>query len=107
MNKHWEVFIILTFTAISGIMGASISKAMKLHVPWATFWYYGVGFLSITSWIWMTKRSPYNLLVTSLVWDVVYVGAWTMTTIWMGEAASHWQIGGAVLIFLGLMLLNF
>jgi drug/metabolite transporter (DMT)-like permease len=106
MNRHLEMVLALCILAVVGVWGAIASKAVKEGAHWA--WYYSAGMAGIATWTWMTKRSPWNLLISSLAWDIVYNIAFLGTMIvYLHEAGSRGQVVGAVLIVLGLIAMNF
>jgi hypothetical protein len=57
--------------------------------------------------VWLVKVSPYNLTVTTVLWDVVYNGAWFAVMIFaLGDVKGPLQAVGALLVLAGLVLMG-
>lgn len=99
-----RMLAVLLFTAAAAIVGAFLSKYSK---DGGSIWPYLLtsAWMGPLSWILMVKVSSQNMLVSSVVWNVVYEGTWTAITIWvLHEHGGTREILGAVLTLVGLML---
>lgn len=102
----WRLALVQCFVAVVAFFGAIASKAMRDAGGVYSWLYFGTGILGILSWMLTAKVSPYNLLVSSIVWDVVYNSVWIGTAVFfLKESSSVWQVVGAGVVALGLALM--
>lgn len=106
MTRTVEMVFALLCAGVAAVFGALASKAIRDGAHF--LWYVLAGLGGIGTWTWMAKRSPWNLLVSAVLWDIVYNVLWIGTTIvWCKEAGSSGQIAGAIVVVIGLVIMNF
>lgn len=90
---------------LTGILGAGLAKGISVGIlPW---WIpvvpsLGTGLL----WGWVSSRSS-NLSLSTVVFDVVYTGAFLAGFLLMGDRLSVVQTCGVCLALLGVALMSF
>lgn len=95
----------LVLLALSAFGGAWASQYMRNSGP---FWpYLLTGLPTLALWIWIVRVSPYNLTVTTVLWDVIYNGVWISTMIFVLHEVKTWtQAVGAAVVVVGLVLMG-
>ena len=105
MTRQTEFVLVMLVVALVAFAGALASKYVHHGGHWLV--YYIPGMLSIGTWAWVARRSPYTLLTSSMVWDVVYNGVWVIAVVLTArEGNSTMQIIGACVITVGLVLMG-
>lgn len=103
--RHLELIGIMVTLAVVATVGAFLCRAMR--EGYGVWTYYALSLLTTTTWVLTIKRSPYNLLVSSVLWNVIYNGTWTLVTIFvLKEHTSIWQAWGGGVVVLGLVLMG-
>ena len=102
----WKLVLVQCFVAMVAFLGAVLSKQMREGPALFSWLYFVAGVMGIFSWMLTARASPYNLLVSSIVWDIVYNTVWIGTAIFvLGESSSVWQAVGAGVVVTGLALM--
>lgn len=105
MTRTTEMVLALVVVTIIGSWSAVASKMVKDGAN--ILWYYSAGMVSIGTWTWMAKRSPWPLMVSSIAWDIAYSLAFTGTTIVvLHEGGTKGQIAGVLIVAIGLFVMN-
>ena len=90
---------------LGAILGAVVSQYTKNGGHWA--WHFVNGSITISTWAWLTKCSALPLMVTSVIWDIIYTVTWTATMYLVaGDEIGTTQLVGVVIILIGLFLLG-
>ena len=90
---------------LGGVIGAWLSDYTKHGGNVA--WHFANGLITISSWAWLTKCSTVSLLITSTLWDLAYVIAFTGTLYFLvGNELSRIQLLGILFSIVGLFLIN-
>jgi predicted neutral ceramidase superfamily lipid hydrolase len=103
MAAFWAI---VTATGLSGVLGAMVSIRIKLGTATALTYMLTAGWTAPLLWAVGIKHSPYSMLITSAIWSVVYEAAWLATNIYYGEATSVYQVIGAIIVTVGLIVMG-
>ena len=97
------VMLVATFIVASA---GAYSSAMTRH-GWSIWWYYVAGFLSVMTWGWVAKYSPWPLVISSMAWDISYNVAFLCTiALVSGEPITWKQIVGILFFLIGIALVG-
>lgn len=88
-----------------GLFGAWLSKYVR-EENWNIGWLFVPAAFATSVWIWLTRRTQANLLVASVVFDVVYALAYVVGYWWLGERATNVQIAGMALGLVSIVVMN-
>lgn len=100
--------MIFVYTALVfiGIMGAYGTKLLDKGNNLGAIGVILAGILTSAMWVWVSKTQK-DLIIINVVWDAVYALAWTVGIYCFIESkVSPTQFVGMILIFAGLMCLN-
>lgn len=100
------VTILYGFTALAALTGAIASNSIARG---GSIWPYLLtsAWMGPLSWALLARFGTANILVLSVVWNVVYEGVWTITTIIiLGSSVTATQVIGAILVLIGLTLVT-
>lgn len=103
MLKLVPIFLL---AILAGLLGSVLSKQVK---DGASIWVYllGTAWMGPLSWVFMSKHTPWNMLVTSAVWTAIFETAWFLGTIFLiGEQQTISQIVGAFIVLCGIIIMS-
>jgi uncharacterized membrane protein len=100
----WALLPPIILLAIFSFFGAYSSTFIKSGTLWPYLIYSVViSFL----WIWIVKISPYNLIVTTIIWDIVFNLFWVGTMVFiLHEMNGITQAVGAGIVIVGLIVMG-
>jgi drug/metabolite transporter (DMT)-like permease len=100
MSRQLEFIVLNALVAVSAVAGALISRYIQKGGN--LLWYYVPGLFTVGLWAVIVRRSPYNMLVSSVVWDVAYEASWILMLVFVTrDATTKWQAIGAVIVIVG------
>lgn len=91
--------------ALNGLAGAVVAKNVReLTIPvWVSFL---PSIVSASIWAWMARKGTMPLIMTSLLYDIIYLSAYTVGLLMVGERLTFAQSIGFMLCFAGIILIN-
>jgi multidrug transporter EmrE-like cation transporter len=105
MSRQVEFVLLQIVVAINAALCAKASQYVKDGGPW--YVYYVPGILSMTLWPLIARRTPYSLLFSGVLWDVIYSAVWVLVLAYLAkDSITRWQVIGSLVVIIGLAVMG-